>query len=128
MAVLDPATGVTEPLLRGRTPGYEPLTGHLVFLGRSALMAVAFDPTRAAVTGDPFVVAENIGAFGLAGDGTLWYVQGTIGRDVPVMVDARGQRREIMPEVGDREAFHDAAGLTRVAPAPQPRRPRLRLA
>jgi eukaryotic-like serine/threonine-protein kinase len=108
IAVLDPGTGAMEPLVEGVLPYHEPLTDHLVFLRRTALMAVAFDPARAEVVGTPFLVADNIGFFGLARDGTLWYVEGATDRNIPVVVDRRGQRRAIMPELGENELFEAA--------------------
>jgi eukaryotic-like serine/threonine-protein kinase len=108
IAVLDLESGVATPLLRGQLAQHEPLTDHLVFLNGTVLMTVGFDPVRAEVTGDPFVMAENIGAFGLARDGTLWYVDGPIGGNIPVVVNARGQSRDIMPELSDGEMFYNA--------------------
>jgi eukaryotic-like serine/threonine-protein kinase len=108
IAVLDPGTGALAPLVEGRLPYHEPLTNHLVFLRETALMAVAFDPARAEVVGAPFVVADNTGFFGLARDGTLWYVEGATNRNIPVVVDRRGQRRAIMPELGENEIFEIA--------------------
>jgi eukaryotic-like serine/threonine-protein kinase len=108
IAVLDPGTGAMETLVEGQLPYHEPLTDHLVFLRQTALMAVAFDPARAEVVGTPFVVADNTGFFGLARDGTLWYVQGAINRNIPVVVDRRGQRRAIMPELRENELFETA--------------------
>jgi eukaryotic-like serine/threonine-protein kinase len=108
IAVLDPGTGALEPLVEGDLPSHEPLTDHLVFRRQTALMAVAFDPARAVVVGTPFLVADNIGAFGLARDGTLWYVEGAINRNIPIVVNRRGQRRAIMPELGENEFFENA--------------------
>lgn len=108
ITVLDPISGETRPLLDGRQPRYEPLTGHLVFLRRETLMAVAFNPNRAEVDGLPFVAADNVGAFGLAADGTLWFVEGALGRSYPVVVDRSGDRREITLDLSDDESFVNA--------------------
>jgi serine/threonine-protein kinase len=108
IGALDPVDGETRHLLDGRLPRYEPLTGHLVFLRGETLMAVAFDPDRVEVDGVPFVVADDVGSFGLAADGTLWYVEGAIGRSYPVVVERSGEPREISLDLSDREVFVNA--------------------
>jgi len=108
MAVLDIKARTVSLLATGRGPQYEQHTRHLVFVRGTALMAVSYDPDRRATRGDPFTVATNVGDFGLSREGTLWAVHGAIGRAIPVLLDRRGQAREIIPDLTDREEFQNA--------------------
>jgi hypothetical protein len=108
VGVLDPAAGNVKILLPGRTPWYEPQTRHIVFLRESTLMAAAYDADRMEVTGTPFLVADDIGGFGLAGDGTLWVVPGPLTYAIPVLLDRQGLRTELMPELTLDDVFSDA--------------------
>jgi len=102
IAVLNPETRATKILFSGQRPRYEPQTRHIVFLRRTTLLAVAYDPDRMEVVGQPFPVAEDVGGFGLADDGTLWSIVGPT-RPRPVLVDRRGRAREIMPAPSERD-------------------------
>ena len=75
--------GDVEPkrVLAGGSDGRYIPTGHLIYRKESTLMAVAFDPQRYEVTGDPVPVLEGVGGqrptnpsqIDLADDGTLVY-------------------------------------------------------
>jgi hypothetical protein len=108
VAVADVETGTLTALFPGARPQYEPQSGHLVFVRGTTLMAVLFDPRRREPRGVPFPVEEGVGGFGLSRDGTSWQILGAISRRHPVLLDARGQPRSIMPELSDREEFEDA--------------------
>jgi serine/threonine-protein kinase len=108
IGVLDRVTGGLQVLTNGTIPRYEPSTGHLLFKRDETLMAVPMDAERIELTGPEFAVAESIGHFGIARDGTLWYVLGPIGRSVPVLLDRRGRPREILPGVIDQYDYSGA--------------------
>jgi serine/threonine-protein kinase len=83
VAVFDVKTGRTKTLIRGGGDAQYADTGHLVYAAASTLRAVAFDPTRLEVRGDPVPVVEDVmmlstGAadFRIARQGTLVYVRG----------------------------------------------------
>jgi eukaryotic-like serine/threonine-protein kinase len=60
------ATGTRKTLLKDAADARYLSSGHLVFLRRSQLMAVAFDPDRLEARGDPVVVLDSV-AQGLTG-------------------------------------------------------------
>jgi serine/threonine-protein kinase len=81
IAVLDIETRQWRPITAGNTPWYV-ASGHLLFgTERGTLMAAAFDPERAELTGDPAVLVEGLGfdqdylhmAYGVSADGSLVY-------------------------------------------------------
>jgi len=102
------ATGKREVLLRDAADARYVPTGHLVFMRRGQLLAVAFDAERVKVRGAPVPVLEPVaqalsgahssdftgaGQFAVAANGTLAWVPGPVApfRDaVLVTVDRRG--------------------------------------
>ncbi len=108
IGVLDEKRGSIVELLQGRAPAYERQTSHILFLRGSTLMAAKFSIRRLKVTDAPFPVEENVGAFGLAGDGTLWSVRGSTTRQIPVSIDRNGTAREIFPQLKDEDRFGEA--------------------
>ncbi len=76
-------------------------TGHLVYASCGQLLAVAFDPGRAEVTGRPVTVVENVATsdlgwpalFAVADDGTLAFVHGASNRTL-AWVGRDGQVQE----------------------------------
>ena len=88
----------------GRNPRYV-ATGHIVF-GRldGTVMAAPFDVRRLRVTGPAVTVLDNVyskaggaGEYGVARDGTLFYVQGTSEGEL-LQVDRAGVSRPLLTE------------------------------
>ncbi len=84
VAALDLVSGETKILVAGASSPRFATSGHLIYGADNALRAVAFDPVRLEVLGDPVTMLEGVitkpsgGAdFSVAGDGTLAYVAGT---------------------------------------------------
>ena len=84
IAVFSPRTGQRKVLVEGGCyPRYSP-SGHLVYARNGSLLAVAFDPERLEVTGQPFAVVEGVlmsrntgvANFDIAMSGDLVYVPG----------------------------------------------------
>jgi serine/threonine-protein kinase len=113
-------TGERKVLIRGGTaPLYLP-SGHLLFSRQGAVFAVAFDPARLEVTGEPVAVATGVLAVGgvgsatgngssqfiAASNGTVAYITGTAVEDVSklAIVDRAGKIIYSYPE---KKAFRD---------------------
>ena len=97
-------TGERRVLVRGGTDAHYLPTGHLVYAGAGALMAVPFDPSRLQVTGNPISIADGISlrAYGVAqvgisNTGSLVYVSGGIqGTELKlVWVDRKGAEQPL---------------------------------
>jgi hypothetical protein len=81
VAALDLETGEEKTLIDGSTATYAE-TGHIVFARGTTLLAVAFDATELAITGDPVALVQgvrhpaetNAADFALSANGTLAYV------------------------------------------------------
>jgi Tol biopolymer transport system component len=108
--VLDLTNGSRRTLLRGGGRAQYVPTGHLVYLVRDALYAVAFDAERLQLRGEPVQVVSGIrnAEFALAEDGTLVYHSGSLTpNNTLVWVDRQGRedplgapaRRYIYPRV-----------------------------
>ncbi len=110
-AILSLETGEKRILVEGaRAPQYAP-TGHLTYelTGTGTLMAVPFDPSELAVTGDAVPILEGVRTAGVmtqgtadysfSGDGTLVYIDGesSIERSL-VWVDHSGVESQITDE------------------------------
>ncbi len=87
IAVLDLATGVHRPLVRGIFGRYA-RSGHPVYVtSEGALMGVPFDQDKMVVTGEPVALAHGVGVrraggavdLTLSATGILWYVVGRVG-------------------------------------------------
>jgi serine/threonine-protein kinase len=83
IGVLDAATGTTRVLVQSGTNPKFVKSGHIVYVDRGALRAVAFDVGRLAVMSEPVTILDGVltkptGAsnFAVADDGTLAYVAG----------------------------------------------------
>ena len=83
IGVLDVATRTTRVLVQSGTNPKFVKTGHIVYVDRGALRAVAFDVDRVAVMSEPVTLLDGVltkptGAsnFAVADDGTLAYVAG----------------------------------------------------
>ena len=97
--------GKVIPLgITGRNPRYL-ATGHIIF-GRldGTVVAAPFDAARLRVTGPMVTVLDNVyiksggaGEYGVAQDGTLFYVQGTAGNEL-LQVDRAGNSRPLLTE------------------------------
>jgi DNA-binding winged helix-turn-helix (wHTH) protein/Tol biopolymer transport system component len=87
------ATGATKVLLHDATDARYVPTGHLLFLRRSKLFAVPFDPVRLELRGQPVALLDDVaqslagvnssemtgaGQFAVASDGTLAWVPSPI--------------------------------------------------
>jgi serine/threonine-protein kinase len=101
VAVLDLETGEEKTVVEGGSnPAYVD-TGHLVFARGDTLMAVPFEASELAVTGEPVALVQGIrrtaaGAtdYAIAANGTLVYVPGTaqsVAEMAVVWVDRAGQ-------------------------------------
>ena len=100
VAVFSLETGKKKILIEGGTsPRYSP-SGHLVYARGGKLLAVAFDPAKLEITGQPFEAADGIfmstttgmAAYGISADGHLVCATGPVerGARVPVWVDRDG--------------------------------------
>ncbi len=107
---------------------YVPATGHLVFLRRGVLYAVAFDAERLKIQGPPVAMFGGVaqaltashsadvtgaGQFAIAATGTLAWVAGppaSVGESALVTVDRRGHVAPLPAEV------KNYAGIVRVSP------------
>src|SRR5262249_4094397 len=97
----------TKPLLEAHCAAIY-ASGYVLYLRESNLMAQPFDPKRLATTGDPVLIAENVGriygaaaAFGVfsaSANGVLAYVNGEMGGFVLTWLDRTGKR---LGNVGD---------------------------
>lgn len=101
IVVLDTRTGRRKTLVEGGThPRYSP-SGHLVYARDGNLLAVRFDSSRLAISGQPFTVLEgvlmsvNSGAanFDISASGDLVYIPGAAdkGERTLVWVDRSGK-------------------------------------
>ncbi|MBI1874607.1 MAG: PD40 domain-containing protein [Acidobacteria bacterium] len=105
VAVLDLATGVQTTLVRGGSHAHYVASGHLVYAAGGTLRAMAFDLARLAVQWTPAPVVPRLvttpfgaGDFGVAGDGTLVYVDapgGGAGARTLVWVDRQGREEPL---------------------------------
>jgi serine/threonine-protein kinase len=106
IVAVDTKSGRRQTLVEGGThPRYSP-SGHLVYARGGNLLAVRFDPTRLAISGQPFMVLEgvlmsvNSGAanFDISASGDLVYIPGPSdkGDRTLVWVDRNG-RAEPLP-------------------------------
>jgi serine/threonine-protein kinase len=101
LAVADFETGMHRIVLRGGTFGRYSSSGHLVFWRGDALMAVPFDLSQLAVTGDAAKVVSGVrldnsnGAahFALSSTGTLAYVAGGVDTFAEAFVADRSGRQ-----------------------------------
>ena len=102
IGVLSLDTGKKRILVHGGTsPRYAP-SGHLIYARSGTLLAVAFDPEKLEVTGQPFPVANGVfmsantgmAAFSVSQAGHLAYAVGPEERAtrVPVWVDRNGAK------------------------------------
>jgi serine/threonine-protein kinase len=107
IAVLNLDTGAKTVLLSGLRARYLP-SGHLVFGMENTLRAVAFDPERLTVAGEPVPVVSPVAAnqpyqqapaeYDVAADGTLVYLPTSIASPVtrtPVWVDRQGRETSL---------------------------------
>ena len=105
IGLLNLETGEQAPLIPGGSRPQYAATGHVVYGTEGTLRAVPFDLARLSVTGDPVPVVEDVvtkasGAveFGLAEDGSLFYLSGTgqaAGTRTLVWVDRQGREEPI---------------------------------
>ena len=104
IGVLDVATGATRVLIQGGTYPKFVSSGHIVYVDRGALRAVAFDVDRLTVMSEPVTILDGVltkpsGAsnFAVADDGTLAYVAGgfSAGDTSLVWVDRQGHEEPL---------------------------------
>ncbi len=101
IVVLDTRTDRRKTLVEGGTHARYSPSGHLVYARGGNLLAVRFDPTRLAISGQPFTVLEgvlmsvNSGAanFDISASGDLIYIPGVAdkGDRTLVWVDRNGE-------------------------------------
>jgi eukaryotic-like serine/threonine-protein kinase len=100
VAALDLETGEEKTLIDGSTATYAE-TGHIVFARGTTLLAVPFDATELAITGDPVALVQgvrhpaetNAADFALSANGTLAYVpepEDAVAGSAVVWVDRTG--------------------------------------
>jgi hypothetical protein len=89
--VLELETGEMTRLAAGSEPQYVP-TGHLLFTLDGSLMAAPFDARSLEVTGASVAMVENVNAFAVSDNGTLYYTVGAGGGALQelVWVDRNG--------------------------------------
>jgi eukaryotic-like serine/threonine-protein kinase len=116
IAVLDLRTQTSTILFRGGLDAHYVETGHLVYIAAGTLRAVPFDLSRHAVRGPAVPVVPRLvttrsgaGEFGIAGDGTLVYVDVTAGSQSArartlVWVDRSGKEERITAPTRSYEA------------------------
>jgi serine/threonine-protein kinase len=98
------STGTRKLILEDATQPRYAAPDHLIYANGTDLFAVAFDPARLEVTGDPVRVADEVSGnpygtvfYAVSATGTLVYVTGgaTAGQFVPVWVDRAGREEPI---------------------------------
>jgi serine/threonine-protein kinase len=104
---LDLKTGDWKPVLKGGYYARYLPSGHLVYVNRGALMAVAFDAARLESRGTPVTLYDDLAANAISGGGqfdfsktgTLVYLKG--GQQLQfAMLDAAGKIQPLMPTSG----------------------------
>ena len=87
----------------GRSAGYLPATGHLLYVVESDLFGVAFDVEQLATIGNPvslvqevrLAVAADMANYAVSRDGTLLYLTGGVDKRIPVWVDRQGKEEPL---------------------------------
>jgi hypothetical protein len=105
IVAVSPATGEKRVLIEGGTYPRYSHTGHLLYAHDGKVMAVAFDPSRLEVHGQPFTVLEgvqmsrNTGAanYDISASGDLTYISGICdgGTRTLVWVDRNGNAEPV---------------------------------
>jgi serine/threonine-protein kinase len=101
IGVLSLATGEKKILIEGGSSARYSPSGHLIYARGGKLLAVAFDPDKLQVVGQPFPVVDGVfmsantgmAAYSISSDGRLVYAAGPLerGARIPVWVDRKGQ-------------------------------------
>jgi len=101
IGVLSLATGEKKILIEGGTSARYSPSGHLIYARGGNLLAVAFDPDKLQVLGQPFPVVDGVfmsantgmAAYAISSDGRLVYAAGPVerGSRLPVWVDRKGR-------------------------------------
>ena len=124
IAVYSIDTGEQRTLLPGTLPRFA--AGHLVFGRGASLWAVPFDVTRLELTGEPFLVLEDVAGgiatpfpqFDIADDGSLVYLPagaGVVNERTLVWVDRDGSEEPVTAEPRAYMAPHISPDGTKVA-------------
>ncbi len=110
--------------------------GHLLFVANDTLMAAAFDPKTAQLTGEPFPLVPSVagssnffGAFSAAGEGVLVYATSAASSEL-VWIDRAGKRIGPVAPPADYVDFRLSPDDTQLAVAevdPQSHRPDIRV-
>jgi hypothetical protein len=105
IALLDRKTGRVRILLEGGSMARYCPPGYLLYVRGRALLAVAFDPARREIVGEPFPVPERIagdpssgiGYFAVGGGGSLAFVPGAVAASESklVLTDRKGTATEL---------------------------------
>ena len=110
VAAIDLATGSRKVLVRGASAGRYAPPGHLVFVRSGTLQAVAFDPRRVEVMGEPATILERVATVAgpqsppqvaVSNTGTLVYVPGSATGEQPrvlTWVDRDGREQPVGAE------------------------------
>jgi hypothetical protein len=113
----------TKPLLEADSNAIY-ASGYLLYLRESDLMAQPFDPERLTTTGDPVLIAENVGhvfnrgAFGVfsaSANGVLAYVDGGMAARGLTWLDRKRENVLVMSGI---PAFSAASASRRMGRAP----------
>jgi serine/threonine protein kinase/Tol biopolymer transport system component len=105
IGVLSLETGQKKILVEGGSSARYSPSGHLIYAREGKLLAVAFDPDRLEITGEPFTVVDGVfmsgntgmAAYDISRAGDLVYAAGPAeqGRRVPAWVDRQGRETRI---------------------------------
>jgi len=109
--VLALATGKRKTVIRDGSNAWYVPTGHLVFVRSGVLLAVPFDLTRLAVTGEPIPLLEDVAVesasgqagYALSTNGVLAYVPASQwhNNNALVWVDRAGREKSVLDSLGD---------------------------
>jgi eukaryotic-like serine/threonine-protein kinase len=101
IGVLSLATGEKKMLIEGGSSARYSPSGHLIYARGGKLLAVAFDPDKLQVIGQPFPVVDGVfmsantgmAAYAISSDGRLVYAAGPVerGARIPAWVDRKGR-------------------------------------
>jgi dipeptidyl aminopeptidase/acylaminoacyl peptidase len=105
IGVVSLKTGQKKILIEGGSSARYSPSGHLIYARGGKLLAVAFDPDKLQILGQPFPVVDGIfmsantgmAAYAISMDGHLVYAAGPIerGARVPVWVDRQGKMSSV---------------------------------
>jgi eukaryotic-like serine/threonine-protein kinase len=114
VAILEPGSKEPRILIRGGSHPRYLRTGHIVYVRAGALLAIAFDVSKLALTGTPVAVVEGLGKtwsgdtdYSIAENGTLVYEAnaGAKTGNLFVLVDRHGNVKPLWDKRGNYSEF-----------------------